>query len=82
MLVAVRGLLSQAVSAGEVPRGVLGQIYELADGRDLLTEATDEDGDLFYRPRPVQRLREPVAEVDRAADAELVAMFAGQEEIR
>lgn len=75
VLVAVRGLLSYAVSAGEAPRGVLGQIYELADSRDLPTEATGEDGGLFYRLRPVHRLREPVAEVDRAADDELVAMF-------
>ncbi|MFI7179724.1 hypothetical protein [Streptomyces spororaveus] len=75
VLVAVRGLLSYAVTAGEAPRGVLGQIYELADSRDLPTEATGEDGGLFYRLRPVHRLREPVVEVDRAADAELVAMF-------
>ncbi len=71
----VRGLLSYAVTAGEAPRGVLGQIYELADSRDLSAEATGEDGGLFYRLRPVHRLREPAAEVDRAADAELVAMF-------
>ncbi|WP_405785729.1 tyrosine-type recombinase/integrase [Streptomyces sp. NBC_01367] len=75
VLVAVRGLLSYAVTAGEAPRAVLGQIYELADSRDLPTEATGEDGGLFYRLRPVHRLREPVVEVDRAADAELVAMF-------
>ncbi|MFI2259212.1 tyrosine-type recombinase/integrase [Streptomyces tubercidicus] len=75
VLVAVRGLLSYAVSAGEAPRGVLGQIYELADTRDLPAEAQGEDGGLFYRLRPVHRLKEPVAEVDRAADAELVAMF-------
>ncbi|WP_331732101.1 site-specific integrase (plasmid) [Streptomyces avidinii] len=75
VLVAVRGLLSYAVSAGEAPRGVLGQIYELADSRDLPAEATGEDGGLFYRLRPVHRLREPAADVDRAADTELVAMF-------
>ncbi|WP_328741407.1 site-specific integrase [Streptomyces caniferus] len=75
VLVVVRGLLSYAVSAGEAPRGVLGQIYELADTRDLPAEAQGEDGGLFYRLRPVHRLKEPVAEVDRAADAELVAMF-------
>ncbi|MFD7628999.1 site-specific integrase [Streptomyces sp. NPDC059851] len=75
VLVAVRGLLSYAVTAGEAPRGVLGQIYELADSRDLPVEATGEDGGLFLRLRPVHRLREPEADVDRAADAELVAMF-------
>ncbi|MGW0367284.1 hypothetical protein [Streptomyces sp. NPDC002990] len=66
VLVAVRGLLSYAVSAGETPRGVLGQICELADSRDLPAEATGEDGGLFYRLRPVHRLREPAADVDRA----------------
>ncbi|WP_326617660.1 site-specific integrase [Streptomyces decoyicus] len=75
VLVAVRGLLAYAVSAGEAPRGVLGQIYELADSRDLPAEAAGEDAGLFYRLRPVHRLREPVVEVDRAADAELVAIF-------
>ncbi|MFE2546679.1 hypothetical protein [Actinacidiphila glaucinigra] len=76
MLVAVRGLLSHAVSPGEVPRGVLWQIYDLADRRDRPAEAAGEDGGLFYRLRPLRHLREPDAEVDRAADAELVAMFA------
>ncbi|MFF2793145.1 tyrosine-type recombinase/integrase [Streptomyces sp. NPDC058049] len=75
VLVAVRGLLSYAVAAGEAPRGVLGQIYELADSRNLPPEASGEDGGLFFRLRPVHRLREPEAVVDRAADAELVAMF-------
>ncbi|MDT0459199.1 site-specific integrase [Streptomyces sp. DSM 41527] len=76
VLVAVRGLLSYAVSVSEAPRSVLGQIYELADNRDLPAEAQGEDGGLFYRLRPVHRLREPDTEVDRAADAELAAMFA------
>ncbi|WP_327260306.1 site-specific integrase [Streptomyces sp. NBC_01232] len=63
------------MSAGEAQRGVLGQIYELADSRDLPAEATGEDGGLFYRLRPVHQLREPATDVDRAADTELVAMF-------
>ncbi|MER5603257.1 tyrosine-type recombinase/integrase [Streptomyces sp. NPDC002265] len=75
VLVAVRGLLSYAVSVGEAPRSVLGQIYELADSRDLPAEAQGEDGGLFYRLRPVHSLREPETRVDRAADTELVAMF-------
>ncbi|MFD7938995.1 tyrosine-type recombinase/integrase [Streptomyces sp. NPDC059755] len=75
VLVAVRGLLSYAVSVNEAPRSVLGQIYELADSRDLPAEAQGEDGGLFYRLRPVHSLREPETRVDRAADTELVAMF-------
>ncbi|MEU6908769.1 site-specific integrase [Streptomyces coeruleorubidus] len=76
VLIAVRGLLSYAVSVREAPRSVLGQIYELADSRDLPAEAQGEDGSLFYRLRPVHSLREPETQVDRAEDAELVAMFA------
>ncbi|MEV7866414.1 hypothetical protein AB0P17_09990 [Streptomyces sp. NPDC088124] len=76
VLIAVRGLLSHAVSVREAPRSVLGQIYELADSRDLPAEAQGEDGSLFYRLRPVHSLREPETQVDRAEDAELVAMFA------
>src|SRR5206468_828020 len=75
VLVAVRGLLSYAVSVSEAPGGVLGQIYELADSRDLPAQAQGEDNSLFYRLRPVHRLKEPEAKVDRAADTELVAMF-------
>ncbi|MER6573825.1 site-specific integrase [Streptomyces sp. NPDC001093] len=76
VLVAVRGLLSYAVSVREAPRSVPGQIYELADSRDLPAEAQGENGGLFYRLRPVHSLREPETQVDRAEDAELVAMFA------
>ncbi|MER6126275.1 site-specific integrase [Streptomyces sp. NPDC001795] len=76
VLVAVRGLLSYAVSVGDAPRSVLGQIYELADSQDLPAEAQGESGGLFYRLRPVHSLREPETQVDRAEDAELVAMFA------
>ncbi|WP_371666792.1 site-specific integrase [Streptomyces sp. NBC_00289] len=75
VLVAVRGLLSYAVSVGEAPRSVLGQIYELSDSRDLPAEAQGEDGGLFYRLRPVHAVREPETRVDRAEDTELVAMF-------
>ncbi|KOU65135.1 recombinase XerD [Streptomyces sp. XY413] len=75
VLVAVRGLLAYAVSMGEAPRSVLGQIYELADSRDLPAEAQGEDGGVFYRLRPLHSLREPQTPVDRATDAELVAMF-------
>lgn len=75
VLTAVRGLLSYAVSVSEAPRSVLGQIYELADSRDLPLEAQGEDSGLSYRLRAVHRSKEPEAEVDRATDEELVAMF-------
>ncbi len=75
VLTAVRGLLSHAVSQGEAPRWVLGQIYELADSRDLPAQAQPEDAGLSYRLRARHRVQEPVIEVDRATDEELVAMF-------
>ncbi|MDH6709904.1 integrase/recombinase XerD [Kitasatospora sp. MAA19] len=75
VLAAVRGLLAHAVSLGEAPRSALSQIYELGDSRDLPLEAQGEDGGLFYRLRVRHRLQEPEADVDRASDEELVAMF-------
>ncbi|MFE9890582.1 hypothetical protein [Streptomyces scopuliridis] len=55
VLAAVRGLLSYAVSVGEAPQSVLGQLYELADSRDLPEEAKGEETGLYYRlpARPV-----------------------------
>ncbi|MFC9797257.1 tyrosine-type recombinase/integrase [Streptomyces sp. NPDC127584] len=75
VLSATRGLLSHAVSVGEAPRHVLGQIYELADSRDLPVEAQGEDSGLSLRLRARHRVHEPEAEVDRASDDELVRMF-------
>lgn len=63
VLTAVRGLLSYAVSVGEAPRSVLGQIYELADSRDLPVEAQGEDSGLTYRLRAVHRSQELIADV-------------------
>ncbi|WP_234319472.1 tyrosine-type recombinase/integrase [Streptomyces sp. NRRL S-237] len=75
VLAAVRGLLSYAVSVDAAPRSVLGQLYELADSRDLPEEAKGEETGLYYRLRARHRLQEPQADVDRASDEELVAMF-------
>ncbi|MEU3778378.1 tyrosine-type recombinase/integrase [Streptomyces sp. NPDC032472] len=75
VLAAVRGLLSYAVSVGAAPRSVLGELYELADSRDLPEEAKGEETGLYYRLRARHRLQEPQADVDRASDEELVAMF-------
>ncbi|MFF1632187.1 tyrosine-type recombinase/integrase, partial [Streptomyces sp. NPDC058272] len=75
ILTAVRGLLSYAVSVEVAPSSVLGQIYELADTRDLPLEAQGEDSGLHYRLKARHRLQEPEADVDRASDEEMVAMF-------
>jgi integrase/recombinase XerD len=76
VLVAVRGFLSFAVVNKEAPQWVLGQIYELADSRDLPLEAQGEDGGLFYRMRARHHLQEAETAVDRASDEEIVALFA------
>jgi integrase/recombinase XerD len=76
VLVAVRAFLTFAVAAKDVPPHVLGQIYDLADSRDLPVEAQSEDGGLFYRMRARHRLSEPETAVNRASDEEIVALLA------
>jgi hypothetical protein len=77
VLAAVRGLLSYAVSVGAAPQSVLGQLYELADSRDLPEEAKGEETGLYYRLREntelSARLEETDAELEaaRAANREL-----------
>ncbi|MGW0664556.1 tyrosine-type recombinase/integrase [Streptodolium elevatio] len=75
VLTAVRGFLAFAVARDEAPPWVLGQIYDLADSRDLPLEAQGEDARLVYRLRAQHRLHEPETVVDRATDEEVVAMF-------
>lgn len=58
VLAGVRGFLAFAVDRGEAPRGVLGQLYELADSRDLPAEARGEDG--AWRLRMRARHRVPI----------------------
>lgn len=74
VLAAVRGFLAFAVASDEAPRWVLGQVYQLADSRDLPVEAQGEDTGLFYRLRAQHRLHEPDRPVDRASDEEIVAL--------
>ncbi|MBS1695624.1 MAG: tyrosine-type recombinase/integrase [Actinobacteria bacterium] len=75
VLVAVRGFLSFAVVAKELPPEVLDQLYEMGDSRDLPNEARGEDSSLRYRLRARHRMREPRTAVDRATDEEIVAML-------
>ncbi|WP_410676893.1 tyrosine-type recombinase/integrase [Amycolatopsis sp. cmx-4-68] len=75
VLTSVRGFLAFAVTIDAVPRRVLGQIYELADDRDLPSELRGEDNGLHYRLRARHRLREPERPVDRATSEEIVALF-------
>jgi integrase/recombinase XerD len=76
ILTAVRGFLVYAVTVKAAPAWVLGQLYELADSRDLPMEARGEQAEIAAtRLRARHRLQEPDNPVDRASDEEIVALF-------
>lgn len=76
VLAAVRGFVTHAVTSGRAPAGLLPLIYELADDRDLPVEARGEDdARMAWRMRARHRLHEPEPMVDRASDAEIVALL-------
>jgi integrase/recombinase XerD len=50
-------------------------LYELASERDLPVHAQREDGPMSWRMRARHRLHEPESAVDRASDAEIVAVL-------
>lgn len=74
VLSAVRGFLTHAVTAGDAPSEVLPLLYELADDRDLPIAARGEDHGMTWRLRARHRLHEPVTAVNRASDADIVAL--------
>ena len=59
VLTSVRGYLSHAITAGQVPGNVLAMLYELADDRSLPVQARGEATGLSYRLRARHRLVEP-----------------------
>ena len=76
VLAAVRGLVTHAVTTGQAPGRLMPLIYELADERDLPVQARgDDDGRMVWRMRARHRLHEPEPLVDRASDAEIVALL-------
>ena len=75
VLTAVRGMVVHAVAAGQAPGDLVPLLYEVAGDRDLPGQARDEDGGMGWRLRARHRLREPEAPVDRASDAEIVALL-------
>jgi integrase len=76
VLAAVRGMVVHAVAEGAAPGRLVPFLYEVADDRDLPAAARGEDGRMSWRMRARHRLHEPVAAVDRAADADIVAVLA------
>ena len=76
VLVAVRAFLLFAVSDGQVAGYVIGQLYDVADTRDLPSAARgEENGGPRQRLAARHRLKEPERPVTRLADAEIVAML-------
>ena len=74
VLTAVRGMVVHAAAAGQAPGHLVPLLYEVADDRDLPDQARD-DGPMSWRLRARHRLREPETQVDRASDAEIVALL-------
>ncbi|MDV6246715.1 tyrosine-type recombinase/integrase [Rhodococcus opacus] len=75
VLAGVRGFLAFAVDHGHTPRGVLGQLYELADSQDLPAEARGEDG--AWRLRMRARHRVPIVRQrpGRASDEDVLLLL-------
>jgi hypothetical protein len=77
VLTAVRGMVVHAVAAGQASGDLVALVYEVADDRDLPGAARGEDGQMGWRMRARHRLHEPETPVDRASDAEIVALLRG-----
>lgn len=76
VLAAVRGFVVHAVDTGQAPGRLVPLLYELASERELPVQAQRDDGRLSWRMRARHRLHEPETAVDRASDAEIVALLA------
>lgn len=75
VLVAVRAMVVHAVSTGLAGGHLLALLYEVADDRDLPAAARGSDGRMSWRMRARHRLHESERPVDRASDADIVAVL-------
>jgi integrase/recombinase XerD len=75
VLTAVRGFVTHAVNSGAAPARLMPLLYELADDADLPEEARREGGRVAWRLRARHRLHEPDGPVNRASDADIVALL-------
>ena len=75
VLAGTRGFLAFAVDRGDAPAHVLGQLYELADSRDLPAEARGEDGTWRLRMRARHRVPVVNERVDRVSDEDAGALL-------
>jgi site-specific recombinase XerD len=77
VLSAVRGMVVHAVTEGTAPGSLVRLLYEVAEDADLPDAARGEDGSTGWRVRARHRLHEPDRPVDRASDADIVALLRG-----
>jgi len=75
VLAGVRGFLAFAVDRGDAPPAVLGQLYELADSRDLPAEARGEDGAWRLRMKARHRVPTVRQRPGRASDEDVLALL-------
>jgi integrase/recombinase XerD len=75
ILTAVRGMVVHAVAEGAAPGRLIRLLFEVADDADLPAVARGEDGSTGWRVRARHRMREPERPVDRASDADIVALL-------
>jgi len=75
VLAGVRGFLAFAVDRGDAPTAVLGQLYELADSRDLPAEARGEDGAWRLRMKAPHRVPTVRQRPGRASDEDVFALL-------
>jgi integrase/recombinase XerD len=74
VLSAVRGMVVHAVANGDAPGSLVSVLYEVADDRDLPADARG-DGPMAWRLRARHRVHEPEVPVQRASDADVVALL-------
>jgi len=75
VLTAVRAMVVHAVAAGRANGNLLPLLYEVAEDRDLPEAARDCDGRMSWRMRARHRVHEPERPVERASDADIVALL-------
>ncbi len=75
VLSAVRAMVVHAVAAGQAPAHLVPLLYEVADDRDLPAEARGDDARMAWRLRARHRVHEPEVPVQRASDADIVALL-------
>jgi integrase/recombinase XerD len=75
ILSAVRGMVVHAVTEGKAPGYLIRLLFEVAGDADLPAVARGEDGSTGWRVRARHRMREPERPVDRASDADIVALL-------